>query len=215
MGLASVELKKGYDGIALIYDGLARAVYGRTLIRVQRYLLHYVSANAHVLIVGGGTGWIIEELVKIHSLGLHITYVDSSEKMIAIARKRNVGGNSIEFIAAPVETLATERQYDLILTPFLLDNFTDEMLGETFPKMNALLKDNGLWLYCDFRNTDKWWQQQLLKIMYFFFRTTCGIKAKRLPDADGAFARYGYEIAERQDFMSGFIAAIVYKKNRG
>ncbi len=190
---------------------MARIVYGNTLVDAQRYLLSSIPKGASVLIAGGGTGWVLEELAKIHPSGLSITYIDSSEKMIALSRKRDAGKNVVEFIAAPVETLRG-KLYDAILTPFLLDNFTDDMLALVFPVLDNLLKPTGKWLYCDFQNTSRIWQKALLKTMYVFFRLSCGIKASRLPDANACFSKYGYNVLGQRKFMEGFIAATVYMR---
>jgi len=205
-------LKRNYDTIASFYDKLARLVYGRTLINAQLFLLHAIPANSNILIAGGGTGWILEELAKIYPSGLDITYIDSSVKMITLARARNVGANNVDFVAAPVETLPPGKQYDAILTPFLLDNFTDEKLEGIFPFLHSLLRPGGLWLYCDFQNTGRLWQKGLLKLMYFFFRIFCGIGALRLPDAESCFRKYRYSILDEKKFMSDFVIAAIYKR---
>jgi ubiquinone/menaquinone biosynthesis C-methylase UbiE len=168
-------VKRNYDSIAFIYDRLAGLVYGRALRDAQIYLVQTIPANAHVLILGGGTGWILEEIAKVHPGGLVIDYVDASAKMTALAAKRNYRQNQVNFITARVEELEHGvKQYDVVITPFLLDNFTDEMLGEIFPVIDKHLSNNGVWLYADFRNTDVAWQRSMLKIMYVFCMFSLG-----------------------------------------
>ena len=84
-------LERNYDSIALIYDRLARLVYGRSLVNAQLYLLDAIPAEAHVLIVGGGTGWVLEEITKRHPSGLSIDYIDAASKMVALAKKGMLG----------------------------------------------------------------------------------------------------------------------------
>jgi ubiquinone/menaquinone biosynthesis C-methylase UbiE len=205
-------LKADYNRIAFVYDMLARLVYGKTLVNAQVYLLQAIPADTRILIIGGGTGWILEEIAVIQTHGLDITYVDSSEQMIHLAKARNCGGNKVTFVAQPIESISTETLYDVVITPFLLDNFTAEMMEDIFPSVNLLLRAGGKWLYADFQNTGKLWQQALLKIMYFFFRVFCTIPASKLPDAAGYFTKYGYRIVGQKTFMDGFVAAIVYEK---
>ncbi|MDB5086371.1 MAG: hypothetical protein JWR09_365, partial [Mucilaginibacter sp.] len=66
-------------------------VYGRALINAQVFLLQYVPVGVDVLIAGGGTGWVLEELAKIHPSGLQITYVEIAADMMALSKKRNIG----------------------------------------------------------------------------------------------------------------------------
>ncbi len=79
-----------YNKIAKYYDLISRLVYGKAIIKAQVSLLKFIPANSSVLIIGGGTGWVLEELAKIHQEGLTIIYVENSSKMIALAQKEIV-----------------------------------------------------------------------------------------------------------------------------
>jgi spermidine synthase len=80
-----------YDNSASFYDGLSRLVFGRTLIAAQVAFLSSIPKNAKVLIIGGGTGWILEEITRLYPSGLTITYVEISANMMALSQKRNTG----------------------------------------------------------------------------------------------------------------------------
>src|SRR5271170_2803408 len=121
-----------FNNSAWFYDKFSGLVYGRALINAQVYLLQYIPANANILIVGGGTGWILEEITKIHPSGLNITYVEIAEKMMTPSRKRNVGGNKVTFLNEPIEDVKDELIYDTVITPFLFDNFTEQTLQNVF-----------------------------------------------------------------------------------
>ncbi len=51
-----------YNNSAWFYDSLAGLVYGKALVKAQVYLLQYIPADSNILIVGGGTGWILMNL---------------------------------------------------------------------------------------------------------------------------------------------------------
>jgi ubiquinone/menaquinone biosynthesis C-methylase UbiE len=174
--------------------------------------LQYVTANANVLIAGGGTGGILEEIAQIHPSGLTITYVEISAKMMVLSRKRNAGDNKVIYINEPVENLAAETQYDVLITPFLFDNFTEQTLQKVFTHIQAKLKPNGLWLNTDFRLTGKWWQSFLLRSMILFFRIICRIEAKRLPQIERCFGEHQYKITDQRAFFGEFILSTVYKR---
>lgn len=205
-------MKRNYDNVAPFYDRLARLIYGRTLIDAQVFLLKAIPPNAKILVVGGGTGWILEEIAHIHPSGLTITYVDISVKMIDLAKKRNAGENSITFINAPIQEAVINNTFNVVITPFLLDNFTEDTIPKIFSQMHNLLTPKGLWLYCDFQNTNFLWQRAILKMMYLFFRSLCGIESNRLPNIDAHFTQEGYKTLAENTFAKGFIISRAYAK---
>ncbi|WP_295717484.1 class I SAM-dependent methyltransferase [Mucilaginibacter sp.] len=201
-----------FNNSAWFYDGLSRLVYGKAIIKAQLYLISFIKPGSNILIVGGGTGWILDELTKLQPSGLQITYVEVAADMMALSRKRNTNGNKVVFINDAVENVNIAQQFDVAITPFLFDNFVEQTLKTVFDHIHPLLKSNGLWLNCDFQLTGKWWQEVLLKSMFLFFRTICGIEAGKLPEIDRCFALNSYEILDEKLFFNDFIVARVYKK---
>ena len=201
-----------YDNSAWFYDRLARLVYGRSLVNAQVYLLQRIPANAKVLIAGGGTGWILEELTRIHPSGLKITYVDVSANMINLAKQRDCGNNEVTFINGAIENTHLPNDFDVVLTPFLLDNFLEENMTRIFHSIDLLLKKNGTWLNASFQSTGKWWQSVLLHTMFIFFKVICGIEASKLPQINKCFADNNYKPAEQKGFFGDFIIAQAYSK---
>ncbi|MEO6524157.1 MAG: methyltransferase domain-containing protein [Mucilaginibacter sp.] len=205
-------MPSNYDNSAAFYDQLSRMVFGKALIKAQSHLLKQVPPNASVLIVGGGTGWILEELSNIHYSGLDITYVEISSRMTALAKKRNTGINKVTFINDAIENTSPETAYDVVITPFLLDSFTEDTLEKAFAHMHQQLKPKGLWLCTDFQLTGKLWQTLLLKSMYFFFRILCGIETMSLPKIDHQFYKHGYKVLSIKSFYGEFIISTRYQK---
>jgi ubiquinone/menaquinone biosynthesis C-methylase UbiE len=201
-----------YDNSAWFYDRLSRLVYGRALVNSQVYLLNFVPANSSILIAGGGTGWILDELTKIHPTGLHITYVEISANMLALSQKRTTGQNEVIFINDAVENVKFTAGFDVVITPFLFDNFVDETMDSVFNQLHNLLKPDGLWLNADFQLTGRWWQNVLLKSMFIFFRLLCGIEASRLPAIEKRFKASGYDVIEDKTFFGDFITTRAYRK---
>lgn len=201
-----------YSNAAWFYDRLSGLIYGKALVQAQVYLLRFVQPGSHVLIVGGGTGWILEELAKMHSSGLKITYVEVAEQMMALSRKRNTRQNEVIFINEAVEKIGLPADLDVALTAFLFDNFTQVNLEKIFGHIHNSLRPGGLWLNADFQLTGKWWQKVLLKSMLLFFRIVCRIEATKLPDIAKCFGRYGYKVIEQKEFFDQFIISAVYQK---
>jgi ubiquinone/menaquinone biosynthesis C-methylase UbiE len=205
-------MPSNYDNSAAFYDQLSRMVFGKTLVEAQSHLLKQVPPNASILIVGGGTGWILEELSTIHYSGLDITYVEISSRMTALAKKRNTGINKVTFVNDAIENTSPQTAYDVVITPFLLDSFTEETLEKAFAHMHQQLKPKGLWLFADFQLTGKLWQTLLLKSMYFFFRILCGIETTSLPKIDHQFYKRGYKVLSTKIFYGEFIVSTRYQK---
>jgi ubiquinone/menaquinone biosynthesis C-methylase UbiE len=201
-----------YENSAWFYDRLSRLIYGKALVRAQVYLLQYVPPRSTILIAGGGTGWILEEISTLHPSGLKITYVEISAKMMALSRNRNVGSNQVTYINEPVENLDAQNNYDVLITPFLFDNFTEQTLQTVFAHLHNQLKAGGIWLNTDFRSTGKWWQSFLLLSMISFFRIICRIEAKKLPEIEKCFEKYQLKIIGRKDFFGEFILSTIYQK---
>jgi ubiquinone/menaquinone biosynthesis C-methylase UbiE len=202
-----------YNNTAWFYDRLSRVVYGKALIEAQVYLLQHIQHNSTILIIGGGTGWILEEIARIHPTGLQITYVEVSDQMMALSQKRDIANNHITYINDAIENVNGLSNFDVIITPFLFDNFTPEKLETVFAHMHPLLKNNGLWLNTDFQLTGKWWQNMLLKSMLLFFKMVCGVESTKLPDFEKLFDLYGYKVVDSKTFFGEFVVSNVYRKH--
>lgn len=203
-----------FDGVARPYDFISRLVFGDALVRAQVSLLSQILPNSRILIVGGGTGWILEEISKLHSSGLEIIYVESSSKMIELSKKRICKNNTVSFINAPVENYQTDRLFDLIITPFFFDLFKKDKIEILFTGLSEKLKKDGLWLYTDFIPTKyqtKIWQKVLLKSMYLFFGILSKVEASELVDMDFYFAEKYSKISEGW-FYGKFMRSISYRK---
>jgi ubiquinone/menaquinone biosynthesis C-methylase UbiE len=205
-----------YDKIARIYDLLSGMVFGKAITKAQAHLLQCLpTGDYRLLIVGGGTGWILEELSRLRPEGITIDYVEASGEMIALSRKRSYGKNAVNFFHAPIEDFSSDQMYQVIITPFVLDNFEESKLKIIFSRLDNLLEEEGTWLYADFvysKTASPLWQKLLLKIMYFFFRITTKIETKKLVDVEKYFEK-GYRKKMGARFYFDFIKAVAYKKD--
>ena len=207
-------VNNSYDRVARYYDFLKGVVFGNAIIASQVSLLEFIPPNSKILIVGGGTGEILEKIAELYPSRLQITYVEISERMMDISRKRNVGNHPIEFITKPVEEFTPAGIYDVIITPFLFDNFKVNKIEKIIQQLNVYLAPNGYWLYIDF-NADTikpLWQKILLKCMYTFFRILGHIEADTLVDAK-VFLEEKYTRIFKSKFYAGFIRSYAFKKS--
>ena len=118
---------------------LAAIVFQNSIIKAQLYLIEFIAENTKVLIVGGGTGWILEEISKLKKQNISVVYVEKSSAMTALAKKRNYKNIEVEFINKPIEQYNADKLFDVIITPFLFDNFLSDKIQFVFTKLDALL----------------------------------------------------------------------------
>lgn len=197
-----------FDPVASYYDRLARLIFGKSIINAQIVHFKKITNNSKILIVGGGSGWIIDFLpADCRS----ITYIEPSQNMLSLARSKGAG-KRIEFVNKKIEETALGFDYDVIITNFFFDQF-DNLKGNVIARRLAnSLKGEGLWIQTDFMKNGIWWQSLMLGLMYFFFRITVGLTNNRLPDWESFFRLTGMELVDRKYFFTNFIASICYQK---
>lgn len=211
-------MKNNYDNIARYYDLLSRMVFGSSQRDAQTALLSYIPAVSHVLIAGGGTGWILEAIAEKCPPGLHIYYVELSANMIAKAAKTNYLPNKVTFINQAIENFELAQTgltgVDVIITPFLFDNFKEERIPGLFQHLNTMLSPGGKWLFTDFHYQQHmpYWQQLLLNSMYLFFRILCAVEASALTNMLPLFQSHGYDRVYEQYYFRRFIWSAVFEK---
>lgn len=207
-------MKGNYDPVAFYYDNLTKFVFGNAIKESQQFLINVIKEKSKILIIGGGSGWILEAISARYSRGLEITYIEYSKKMIALSKIKNRGENKVEFINQSIFDVELNNQYDVVITPFIFDNFSASSIDAIINKINKQVVKDGLWLHADFQNTaqNAWWQRLLLRCMYLFFKLTCNIEAFKLSETRSKFERAGYKIISSKTFYSNFICSIVYGK---
>lgn len=211
-----MTMLNNYDRIASYYDGMSRLVFGQSQVRAQQALLPLIQSPGRVLVVGGGTGWILQEIAKVQPSGLDIDYVEISSNMLDLARAQPRGNNRVSFIHSAIEDYVMSTPYEVILTPFLFDNFSRERAAIVFKKLNTALKTGGLWLFTDFHidvGLRRFWQKALLRSMYLFFRNISHVEADQLPDMQSHFNASQFQILSESFYFGRFIRSAAYRKS--
>ncbi|UFH53326.1 class I SAM-dependent methyltransferase [Spirosoma sp. KNUC1025] len=202
-----------FDAVSPVYDGLSFIVFGRKLQRAQAVFLKAIPAHADVLIVGGGTGWLLEQVLT-HCRPNRVVYLDTSARMVARASRRILRQavvGAVDFRVGDETMLTGNDHFDVIITPFVLDLFTEQTLQAQFiPRLRSTLKTGGLWLVTDFIQTTNWWQKLLLRSMIRFFRLTAGIKTQQLSDWQRALAQNGLLRQDQQTQVGGMVSTEIW-----
>ena len=202
-----------------MYDGLSRLVFGNSLRRAQTEFLSRIPQRAKVLLIGGGSGWLLEQLLKQQPL-VEVTYLEVSSKMLHLAQRRirqhvPPTHSNIDFRLGDENSLQPNEMFDVILTPFLLDLFPERRLLYLMDRLSSVLRPQGLWVFSDFwpnQTPIPGWQRLLLKSMYTFFGIVSHVDASRLPDFSTHFARQPLQLEASATFYGGLVQARVYRK---
>jgi ubiquinone/menaquinone biosynthesis C-methylase UbiE len=141
--------------------------------------------------------------------------------MLTIAQKRvqiktaKSAGN-IRFIQAAIDSVPlSESRYDLIVTHFFLDCFTEPQLKSLVAKLARSAAPNATWLIADFcypnSHIGQWRARLWINAMYRFFRAVTEINAQTLIDPAPFLRLENFACARRQLFNHGLIKSEVWK----
>ena len=198
-----------FDGVAAIYDTLSNVVFGRSMVRAQTFYLRDIPSGAKVLIIGGGTGWLLNELLVVNST-CSVWYIEASAKMLDLTKERiSKSSNVIHLIHGTENSIPPDIKFDAVITHFYLDLFPQTSCDQVIQKISRSMHAKSMWLVTDFINTT-WWQNILLAVMYKFFRVTCHIEASQLPEWQDLVKRNGFVEVKSELFFWKFIRSSLF-----
>jgi spermidine synthase len=207
-----------FNSIARFYDILSFIIFRNAIKNSQLFFLNKIPSGKEILIIGGGTGWYLYELLKINHCK-KITYVEASPEMIQLT-KRKLSTLShtieIEFIEAPIENVNLQGKFDVVITNYILDVFKEEKLKIVMNTIYSLLKNEGWWMFTDFKishnSLHRYWQIFLIRSMYAFFKITSRIEANKLLSFEQYFHLLNLKKTDTKSFYSKMIESVIYKK---
>ena len=202
-----------FDRIAPIYDKLVNMVFGKAMRRAQTKFLKEIRDHSRVLILGGGTGWLLEELLSVRP-ECQVTYIDASKKMTDMARKRIDNRHNVAFIHGTEKEIPTTSLFEVVITHFYLDLFSERSCHETCDIIRNHCRAGSLWIACDFVDR-AWWHSAMLKIMYAFFKVTAKLHTKSLPDWRTCIQESGFKEIGVSYYSGDFICSALYRLETG
>lgn len=203
-----------FNHVAPLYDRLAHLVFGQTLERAQLSLLDRLPSGGRWLLLGGGTGWLLEQVLN-RCQPASVTYIEASERMLELTQQRLVNQKhnvTIEYRLGTEADLTKADRFDVILTPFVLDLFPEDWLNnQMIPCLLGTLEAGGYWLVTDFVPTTIWWQRVLAKSMQLFFTITAGLHSQRLPNWM-PLLKTRLNLVAQQDALHGMVQSALFKR---
>ncbi len=205
-----------FNGIAPYFERLEKIVFHKEMQRCRTALLSSLPNFNKAALVGEGDGRFLVELLK-HTECEQVHYIDSSQTMLEIARKRvqKCLPEMIKRVHFYHRDLSIEsmpdQNYDLVVTNFFLDVFDEPSLAENVSKIANSCKRSSTWLYADFQISGGMIQRMRastwINIMYVFFRFATQIQAKSLIDPSENLDRHGFQLKSFIEINRGLMRA--------
>lgn len=190
--------RNDFDLLAPVYDELAGLVFGEAARRAQTELLPELHDARRALIMGGGTGWFLHALLT-QTAVQHVLYIEKSPNMLQRSHRLLAASaphwiSRVEFRLGTEESLsADDGPFDLIVTNFFLDQFSDSSCALIIERLAAQLTAAGRWLFVDIHMPESGWERLaaklLFKLIYSFVGVASQVEARRPPHYQATFDR--------------------------
>ncbi len=205
-----------FDKVAHFYDRLASLVFGKSIRKAQTEYFDLIPPFSRLLIIGGGTGWILKEILD-RQPEVSICYLEKSTRMIEKAKYKE-SDKKVQFINCPVEEWVTEIKFDFIICNFFLDVFQKEKLDrQIMPKIKNKMAIGGKLFVADFQtngsNDNLLSQKILLWAMHRFFGVFSNMESDRLNDLNQSLKSNGFNVINEKYFFKEMIFSKVYELN--
>ena len=211
----------GFDKLARPYEALERLAFGLALSRSRTAFLGELTRARRVLILGEGDGRFLERLLRVNPVCL-VDVVDSSPAMLFLARRRLNPPEAarVRFFVRDARALHFPPcHYDLLVTLFFLDVFTESTLTRLVPELASSLRQGGFWYLADFRMPERGWKRLhaflWLRLLYTFFQTLTRMEASRLADPVPLLRAQGLRLLRERRRRGGLLYTRLYVKLAG
>lgn len=192
-----------FDLVAKPYRWMERLTFGRALWCCRTHFLTELAGCRSALILGDGDGRFTAALLRANPHIL-IDAVDSSAAMLDLLTQRALiaspaASNRLRAHHADarafVRALAPNATYDLLVTHFFIDCFTQSEVDSLAMTLAPHLEPGALWVVSDFRippGVMQWPARALIRLLYFAFRILTGLRTTHLPDHAAALTAAGF-----------------------
>jgi ubiquinone/menaquinone biosynthesis C-methylase UbiE len=180
-----------YRYIAWYYDALAQFIFGNRLENSKRAHLHFIEENNKILIVGGGTGKLIEYIENIDR-NVAVDFVEPTANMFFRAKRRLFSTIDAQFYQIPIQEFSGSG-YDIIITNFFLDQFDEEEATTIVQHLKTKLNCGGRFIFSDFIKTENLRDQIISKVLFIFFRLLTRSSTNNFPPYEKIFLSSGFK----------------------
>ncbi len=210
--------RPNFDTIARPYRMLEYITLGRALERTRMAFLPELMQCRNALVLGDGDGRFLERLLATNG-AIRATAIDSSAMMLQLLHKRCAAfADRLEtYQVDALESQPTSfTPYDLVVTHFFLDCFTQSELKELIARTAPYLSPQALWVVSDFHVPTGWLRlpaSLLVRSLYLAFRLLTGLRTTQLPDHKSALSQAGFERLACRPSLAGLLKAELWRKD--
>jgi ubiquinone/menaquinone biosynthesis C-methylase UbiE len=207
------------DAIAPYYEVLEHLSFGRRLEQIRFAFLQETRASRRAIVCGGGDGRFLARLLRANPT-VQVDFVDLSAKMIELAERRvsGIGPSArgrVRFHSVDIREFAPRAEgYDLIVSHFFLDCFSDAELAGVIGSLAHWAAPDVTWIVSDFRETQgpigRIWTSGVTRGLYIAFRLTTGLRVTRLPKYVPAIAEAGFRLRHEENALGGLLHSSVW-----
>ncbi len=207
-----------FDLIARPYHWLEYLTFGRSLENCRNHFLPQLIDCRRALVLGDGDGRFLAQLLK-NNPHLYADAVDSSSTMLQLLHQRceaatpNVKAR-LQTHHCNALTIPLHDSYDLIITHFFLDCFSQAELSALIHRIAKHTRPGTLWLLSDFRISTGAMQfpaKILVRGLYFAFRLLAGVRTTHLPDHVTPLAQSGFARISHQHRLAGILTTELWQ----
>jgi ubiquinone/menaquinone biosynthesis C-methylase UbiE len=207
------------DRIAPYYEILEHLSFGKSLERRRFAFLEETRTSERAIVCGGGDGRFLARLLRANPK-VQVDFVDLSPKMVQLAEQRIAGmGRAYRvrvrfYIGDVCEFQARPEGYDLIVTHFFLDCFSETELATVVARLANLGSPKARWIVSDFHQADgpigHLWTSGIIRGLYAAFRIATGLRVTRLPNYVSALARVGCRPHREEKALGGLLQSSLW-----
>ena len=208
------------DGIARYYEVLEHLSFGRSLERSRFAFLGEARTSRRAIVCGGGDGRFLVRLLRVNSR-VEVDFVELSPKMVELAEQRVAGmgrrfRERVRFRVRDVWEFEPRTDgYDLIVTNFFLDCFSEKELTAIVARLGSWGTRDSRWIVSDFREAEgpisRLWTWAVIRALYVAFRVATGLPVTRLPNYGAALAREGYLLRCEERALAGLLHSSLWE----
>lgn len=202
-----------YNYIAPFYKVISKLIYGNQLLKIQSELIKKLPLEEKICILGGGNGDILP-LIYEHAPQLEIEYIDTSSRMIALAKQKIHPLQRVQFYHLDAFQINLKSKH--IYAGFFLDQFNENVIQSLIQKFES--KNNQIWYVADFQLTKdtewRFFRKIQLTLTILFFRLTTQHSLSYLPKIKAVFKKLNYS-AQSENSNNSFLFWAVFQKDSG
>lgn len=203
-----------FNRIARPYRWLEYLTLGRALEHARFRFLPQIAAQRSALVLGDGDGRFLDRLLR-HNSALVADAIDDSSAMLQLLRQRAEHHPLLALHHADALTFIPPRSdYDLVVSHFFLDCFTDADLAILVPRIAAHTQPNALWVVSEFQipaNRLALPAKLFIRALYLAFRVLTGLRPTKLPDYATALEKAGFQRTAQHASLGGLLVSELWR----